>query len=104
MTVGVCIAAFERAIRKMTGDCDKCKFSTTSPIRIADTLEEAMSMAIEMAGTDKVIVFDGSYGSINLSSSMAEFLTQRAPDVSRNVDRHLLPLWLKQRGIDPETV
>ena len=72
--------------------------------RIADSLEEAMSMAIEMAGTDKVIVFDGSYGSINLSPSMAEFLTQRAPDVSRNVDRHLLPLWLKQRGIDPETV
>jgi hypothetical protein len=72
--------------------------------RIADSLEEAMSMAIEMGGTDKVIVFDGSYGCINLSPSMAEFLTQRAPDVSRNVDRHLMPLWLKQRGIDPETV
>jgi hypothetical protein len=63
-----------------------------------------MSMAIEMAGTDKVIVFDGSYGSINLSPSMAEFLTQRAPEVSRNVDQQLLPLWLRQRGINPETV
>jgi hypothetical protein len=71
---------------------------------IADNLTEAMSLAIKMAGTDKVIVFDGSYGSINLSPSLADFLLQRAPQVSLKVEQHFLPLWLKQRGIDPATV
>ena len=68
---------------------------------IADNLEQAMSAAIEMAGTDKVIVFDGSFGSINLSPSLRDFLISRAPEVSHRVDEHYLPLWLSQRGIDP---
>lgn len=72
--------------------------------RIADDLDEAMALAVEMAGTDRVIVFDGSYGSINLSPSMHDFLLSRAPGVSLAVDGHFLPLWLKQRGIDPATV
>jgi len=69
--------------------------------KIADNLEEAMAAAIEMAGTNKVIVFDGSFGSLNLSPSMGDFLISRAPEVSRKVDEHYLPLWLRQRGIDP---
>jgi len=71
---------------------------------IADDLEQALSAAVQMAGTDKVIVFDGSFGSINLSPSMRDFLTSRAPEVSRKVDEHYLPLWLSQRGIDPKEV
>ena len=69
---------------------------------IANNLEEAMELAVEMAGTDKVIVFDGNYGSINLSPSMGDLLISRAPEVSRKVDEHYLPLWLRQRGIDPD--
>jgi hypothetical protein len=49
-------------------------------------------------------VFDGSFGSINLSPSMAEFMLKKAPEVSRNVDEELLPKWLRQRGIDPQQV
>ncbi|MBU2547250.1 MAG: hypothetical protein KKB20_02465 [Proteobacteria bacterium] len=79
-------------------------FGAVKRARIAEDLEEALALAIEKAGTDQVIVFDGSYGGINLSPSMSEFLLARAPEVSRRVDEHYLPLWLKQRGIDPATV
>ena len=68
--------------------------------KIADNLEEAMASAIEIAGTDKVIVFDGSYGSINLSPSMGRVLLEKAPEVNRKVDEELLPKWFRQRGFD----
>ncbi len=66
----------------------------------AESLETAMDFARRVAGTDKVIVFDGSFGSINLSPSMAESLLGKAPEVSRNVDDELLPRWLRQRGLE----
>lgn len=69
-----------------------------------DSLEEAMDKAREQAKTDKVIIFDGNFGSINLSPCLAEFLLKKAPEVSEKVDRELLPMWLRQRGIDPEGV
>lgn len=69
---------------------------------IAEDLESAMETAFHIAKTDKAIVFDGSYGSINLTPSMGEFLMEHAPGVSQKVDNDLLPLWLKQRGIDPK--
>jgi hypothetical protein len=69
---------------------------------IADTLETAMEFAGKAAATDKVIAFDGSFGNFTASPSMAEDLIRRAPAVSRKVDEELLPMWLKQRGIDPE--
>jgi len=67
----------------------------------AESLQTAMEFARRVAGTDNVIVFDGSFGNINLSPPMAEFLLKKAPEVSRNVDEELLPRWLRQRGIDP---
>ena len=33
---------------------------------------------------------------------MARFLMDKAPEVSRNVDEVLLPMWLEQRGMDAE--
>jgi hypothetical protein len=67
-----------------------------------DTLEAAMTMAKEKAGTDKVLIFDGSFGYINLSPSLAEELIKKAPAVSNNVEKKLLPMWLKQRGLVAE--
>jgi len=67
----------------------------------AQNLTAALNFAQRIAGTDKVIVFDGSYGGINLSPALGEFLLAKAPEVSRKVDEYFLPLWLKQRGIDP---
>jgi len=37
---------------------------------------------------------------MNVSKSLAEFLVEKAPEVSEKVDKILLPKWLKQRGVD----
>ncbi|MBW1901568.1 MAG: hypothetical protein JRJ20_08020 [Deltaproteobacteria bacterium] len=68
----------------------------------AETLDAAMLFAQRLAQTDKVIVFDGSFGHINLSPSLGQRLIDKAPEISRKVEE-LVPIWLKQRGIDPET-
>jgi len=67
---------------------------------ISDTLETAMAFAHKISATKKVIVFDGSFGHITVSPAMAAFLKQKAPAVSRQVEDHYLPKWLKQRGLD----
>jgi hypothetical protein len=71
---------------------------------IAENLEAAMNFACRISKTDKAIVFDGSYGSINLSPSLGEFMLKKAPGVSRKVDQDLLPMWLSQRGLDPKEI
>ena len=65
-----------------------------------DTLEQAMAMATEEASTENILVFDGSFGYVNLSPSLADALMEKAPAVSKNVEDNLLPMWKKQRGID----
>jgi hypothetical protein len=69
---------------------------------VAKDLEAAMELAHQISNTGKVLVFDGSYGSINLSPAMGQFLVEKAPEIGRRVDEELLPKWLKQRGLDPE--
>jgi hypothetical protein len=68
----------------------------------ANSLEDAVTFAKRIGQTENVIVFDGSYGHVNMSPSMAKVLLDKAPDVSRIVDEELLPKWLKQRGIYPD--
>ncbi len=67
----------------------------------SENLETAMEFARKIARTEKMIVFDGSFGAITLSPSLAEHLQKRAPEVSRRVDEELMPKWLRQRGFDP---
>ncbi|MBV7477609.1 hypothetical protein [Pseudomonas sp. PDM31] len=67
----------------------------------ASNLTEAIEWAKQKGGTDKIIFFDGTYGSINLSPSMAQMLMEKAREVDPVVAVRL-PRWLKQRGIDPE--
>ncbi|MBZ4686463.1 MAG: hypothetical protein PWQ96_1874 [Clostridia bacterium] len=71
---------------------------------IADELDTAMKFAYEVSGTDKVIIFDGAVGGVNVSESLGKLLHEKAPAVSEKVDKELLPKWLRQRGIDPETI
>lgn len=66
---------------------------------IAEDLEAALNKACEQSNTDKVIVFDGSYGNINLSPSLGRLFLERAPEVNKKVDEELLPMWLAQRGL-----
>ena len=71
------------------------------PPNVASDLTEAVARAVDRAGTDRVIIFDGSYRSLNVSESMARHLAELAPAAAQEVDEVLLPKWLKQRGIDP---
>ena len=64
------------------------------------TLDGAMNFAYQTSDTDKVIIFDGAMGGMNVSESMAKLLVEKAPSVSEKVDKVLLPKWLKQRGVD----
>jgi hypothetical protein len=66
----------------------------------ARSTEQAMAFAYKMTGTDKVIIFDGAMGGMNLSESLAKLLVEKAPEVSREVNEVLMPKWLRQRGVD----
>jgi hypothetical protein len=66
---------------------------------VKDSLEHAMEYAHKIAKTDKVIIFDGAAGGINVSKSLAKLLIAKAPEVSKQVDKQLMPKWLRQRGI-----
>jgi len=67
---------------------------------VVKTAEAAMNFAYNSSGTDKVLIFDGAMAGMNVSKSLAEFLVEKAPQVSERVDKILLPKWLKQRGVD----
>jgi hypothetical protein len=66
---------------------------------VASDLTEAIQIATQRTGTAKAIAFDGSYGSINMTRAMAEYLIDHAPGVARRVDEELLPKWLRQRNL-----
>ncbi len=68
---------------------------------LADSLDGAMGFAKKTSGTDKVIIFDGASGGLNVSRSLAEDLMEIAPTVCARVDQELLPKWLSQRDVDP---
>lgn len=63
-------------------------------------LFEAVELAIERGGSDRLICFDGAYGALNVSRSMAEHLYELAPAAAEQAAQDL-PRWLAQRGIDP---
>ena len=63
------------------------------------TIEEGIETALKSGGTDKLIVFDGSYGHLTCNEPMAGLLREQAPEVEREVESHLLPKWLRQRGL-----
>jgi len=66
---------------------------------VVPTVEDGIRLAMANGGTDRVIVFDGSYGNITCNPEMANHLRERAPDVDRLVAEQLLPKWLAQRGL-----
>jgi hypothetical protein len=81
-------------------NCDSQNVEYMTHSMTAGSLDAAMHFAHAVTGTDKVIVFDGAAGGINVSNSLAALLRARAPEVSRRVDKELLPKWMRQRGID----
>ncbi len=67
----------------------------------AANLPAAVGFAKKVAQTDKVIAFDGAYGAITCSESLADHLIKRAPIAHQRVEEELMPKWLRQRGFDP---
>jgi len=64
-----------------------------------ESLAKAVAFARRFAKTDNILVFDGAVGGFNVSESLADVMYALAPQVSAEVDRQLMPMWLKQRGI-----
>ncbi len=70
----------------------------------AETLPGAFDFARRVAGTNKALAFDGSFGYFTLTEPLAEEMMAKAPAISRKVDEEYLPMWLKQRGYDPGSI
>jgi hypothetical protein len=66
---------------------------------LAHDLNAAMDFAYRSAKTDKVLVFDGATGGMNVSRSLAEHLRGIAAEANRQVDTAMMPMWLSQRGL-----
>jgi hypothetical protein len=66
---------------------------------LSESTESAMDFALNITRTEKVLVFDGAPGGINLSQPLRDLLLLKAPEVDRRVEQELLPKWLKQRGV-----
>lgn len=67
--------------------------------KVVDSLEQGIAMACEKGQTDKLIVFDGSYGHLTCNQALADLLKERAPHVDKMVAEESLPKWLAQRGL-----
>lgn len=80
-------------------DNDPQNLEYTKHAVVSENLDEAMHFAYKVAGTDKVLIFDGAIGGINVSASLLKLLEEKAPIVSKRVDEKLMPKWLAQRGI-----
>ena len=64
-----------------------------------ESLPKAVAFARNFAKTDNIMIFDGAVGGFNVSESLAEIMYALAPQITAQVDRQLMPMWLKQRGI-----
>ena len=71
---------------------------------LSDDTEAAMDFARKVTGTEKILIFDGAPGGINLSKPLADFLLEKAPAVNRRVEEELMPKWLQQRGVNLKAV
>lgn len=83
-------------------DNDPQNLEYTRHAVISENLDTTMKFAYKTANTDKVLIFDGAIGGLNISHSLLKLLQDRAPHVSKRVDEELMPKWLRQRGISPE--
>ena len=67
---------------------------------VANDLETALDFARKVTKAKNILVFDGAAGGLNVNKPLAEYLLDRAPEVSQRVDEELMPRWLRQRGME----
>ncbi|RJX32538.1 MAG: hypothetical protein C4525_10685 [Desulfarculus sp.] len=65
-----------------------------------ENLPKAVAFARKCGRTDNILIFDGAVGGFNVSQALLETMQRLAAQVSRKVDQELMPMWLKQRGIE----
>jgi len=80
-------------------DCEQNTLFMDDALETRD-LKKAVDFAKRLSGTDKILIFDGAVGGFNVSESLAEEMRRLAPEVAREVDNELMPMWLKQRGLE----
>lgn len=79
--------------------CEQNTFFMDYALKV-ESLQKAVDFARKITKSDNILVFDGAVGGFNVSESLAEEMHRLAPDVNREVDEELMPMWLRQRGID----
>lgn len=89
----------EEMARLVAEDC--MNIEMINKVVTANSLTSAVDFARRIANTDKIIAFDGAYGEITCSRSLAEVLIRQAPVADRRVEEELMPKWLQQRGFSP---
>ncbi|MFQ5762041.1 MAG: hypothetical protein ACE5PO_03310, partial [Candidatus Bathyarchaeia archaeon] len=68
-----------------------------------EDLDTAMKFASKTAKTDRILIFDGATGGLNVSKPLAELLLEKAPLVDQRVEKELMPKWMRQRGLTSKT-
>ncbi len=71
---------------------------------MAEDLKNAVEFVSRASGTSDIIVFDGAVGGFNLTAPLADLLRSKASTVEEEVERHLLPKWCEQRGLETERI
>lgn len=82
---------------------DRCNLPLVKMATLVDNLEEGIAECREATGTDRFIVFDGSFDYINCSQSCAEDIIACAP-AAVEAAMNKYPKYLHQRGFSEEEI
>ena len=76
--------------------------SLTPTFKSCKTLPEAIEYLTKVSNGGGYLIFDGSFGFVNCSRSIAEEMICKAPGIIKLVDEELYPKYMKQRGLEIE--
>lgn len=94
-----CILVGDELEYNFTHDSQNMPMMGLPTVEKVSSLTEAIEHLKEKTGTDRYLIFDGSYGYINCSRSAAEDIIERAPKVKALIDNELYPMYMEQRNL-----
>lgn len=89
--------ASEQAFKWMINEPSNCYLEDISIMH--QCLDDAVQAARAETGCEELMVFDYTPGAFRVTEGLAEHLLERAPAVVENVEKNLLPKWMKQRNL-----
>ena len=89
--------ASQQAFKWMINEPSNCYLEDLATVH--DGLSDAVQAARAETGCEELMVFDYTPGAFRVTEGLAELLLERAPAVVENVEKNLLPKWLKQRNL-----